>query len=116
MLGGNVRKTMAAMARQLLLGSVRSGALVEVHLHGRRIGVGETQIAPGAVDQGNQQANHQQQHKRQPAKPASDCCLRYGFATLHHVTSERPSAGVYQTTWSGARAQGKSGSFSACTV
>ena len=56
MLGGNVRKTMAAMARQLLLGSIWEGALVEVHHHHSSVSPGKTKIAPGAMDQRNQQA------------------------------------------------------------
>jgi hypothetical protein len=71
MLRGDVRKTMSAMAGQLLLGSIWGGAPVEVDRHGRRIAVGETKIAPGAVDQRKEQANRQQQDERQSAKPAS---------------------------------------------
>src|SRR6266403_858985 len=115
MLGGNMRKTMVAW--QLLLGRIRSGALVEVHRHGRRIGVGEIQIAPGAADQRNQQAERQQQHERQSAKSTSGSCSRYDHANLHHRSTSEPLVRrfqdpVYQTTRAGARAQGEERSVS----
>jgi hypothetical protein len=74
MLLGDVRKTMAAVARQLLLRRIRGGAQIQVQRHGSCIDPSETEIAPGAMDQRNQQTNSQQQDERQLAKPASGCC------------------------------------------
>jgi hypothetical protein len=84
MLGGNVRKTMAAVARRPLLRSIRGGAPVKIYRYGSCIGAAETKIAPGAVDQRNQQAHRQQQDERQSAKPASYFHYGYGFMNLHY--------------------------------
>ena len=76
MLRGDVGKTMAAVARQLLLGRIRRRALVEVQSPRQAASdPGETKLAAGAMDQRNQQANRQQQDERQPAKPASGMLL-----------------------------------------
>jgi hypothetical protein len=88
------------MAGQLLLGSIRRGALVEIHQHGSSVSPGETKTAPGAMNQRSQQAYRQQQDERQSAKPASVSCSRYRHTNLHHrATSERPSTNVFKTPY-----------------
>jgi hypothetical protein len=73
------------MARQLLLGSIRERALIEVQDHGSSVSPGETKVASGAMDQRNQQAQRQQQDEWQAAKPASVSSSRYGHTNLHHL-------------------------------
>jgi hypothetical protein len=72
MLGGNVGETVPAVARQLLFWRIRRRVRVGVRHHDRGIGFGKRQTTSGTVNQREQQADGEQQNKRQSAKPTSD--------------------------------------------
>lgn len=80
MLGRHVRQAMTAMAWRLLLRLVSAAALVVARRPRSIARLRNCRTASRAMDQGNQQPHHYQQHKRQTAEPIPASCTNNGVA------------------------------------